>query len=141
MRHSTIEIPLYYTDKTYDTGPEYVKYYTLRFTEGSLDKFITNYDRDIFRYEGKTEQGIERFKYTEKYRMSQFVQLDEIMFIPEDHPLFNCYVITNINYVITNIKHAKLFFNIKGTLPRTYSNALLKKIRGCVLASIEEGAD
>ena len=133
-RHSAIEIPLHDANRVYTNDPEYVTNHTLWATKGSLDKFITDHNREIFSYEGKTEQGIERFKFTEEYRKSQFIVMDELMFIPEDHPLFNC-------YVITKSIHVKLFLNIVGSLPNYEYKLFQRDLRNSVLATIKQGAD
>lgn len=137
MRYSSIEIPINDLDRAYYNDYEYVRNQTLRSTGGSLDKFITthsevdnNKKERKFTYEGRTEQGIARFKFTEEFKRQQAVEMDEIMFIPESHPLFNC-------YVITNKIHVKLFLNIAGSLPNYGYKLFQRDIRGCVLASIK----
>ena len=130
MRYSAIELPLQDPDKVYPNDPEYVKDYTLLSTEGSLDKFIINHNKDLFTYEGKTEQGLERFKFTEAHKKMQVAVMDELIFIPETHPLFNCYTITKVIGV-------KLFLNITGSLPKKGYLQFQRDIRGSVLATIK----
>jgi hypothetical protein len=128
VRYSGIEIPendrafkLFFLD------PDYVKTATLLSTNGSLDRYIKEYNKRYFTYEGKTESEIERFKFTDWHKRTQFIVMDEYLFIPETHPLFNCYIVNLIG---------KLYDNV-GNIPKLSYSIFLPAVSKSVLASIK----
>lgn len=136
MRYSSIEIPSIDEVRAYFNDSEYVKDKMLRrFGSSSLAKFIAYHSEDSandkepkrYAYKGKTEQGIERFGFTEYERSMQFIKMDELLFIPESHPLFNGYIIKTIN--------KDLFLSIHGNLPRMSYREFNAAIRDSVNAS------
>ncbi len=128
MRYSGIEIPENDRSfKLYFLDPDYLKMATLFSTSGSLDRYIKEYNKQLFTYEGRTESGIERFKFTDWHKTTQFIVMDEFLFIPETHPLFNCYIVSLIG---------KLYDNV-GNVPKLSYSIFLPAISESVLASIK----
>ncbi len=128
MKYSGIEIPENDRSfKLYFLDPDYLKMATLFSTSGSLDRYIKEYNKQLFTYEGRTESGIERFKFTDWHKTTQFIVMDEFLFIPETHPLFNCYIVSLIG---------KLYDNV-GNVPKLSYSIFLPAISESVLASIK----
>ena len=88
------------------SDPEYIIKYKLYDAGGSLTQFIADHSvgnaKDkttrIYEYKGKTKQGVERFKTTTPLYRSTQTEEGELLFIPETHQLFNCYIIKKIVY-------------------------------------------
>jgi hypothetical protein len=128
VKYSGIEIPENDRSfKLYFLDPDYLKMATLFSTSGSLDRYIKEYNKQLFTYEGRTESGIERFKFTDWHKTTQFIVMDEFLFIPETHPLFNCYIVSLIG---------KLYDNV-GNVPKLSYSIFLPAISESVLASIK----
>ena len=136
MRYSAIEIPSNDATRAYFNDPELkVRLGILRQAKGSLKRFIADHSKaaeddkepKLYAYKGSTEQGVERFEFTLFAQRQQSVKMDELLFIPETHPLFNCYVIATIN--------VKLFLSIHGSLPGMSYREFQTAMRDSVNAS------
>ena len=135
MRYSSIEIPSIDEERAYFNDPEDVKNNLRRFGSSSLAQFIAYHsegnakDKEPKRYayKDRTEQGIERFGVTEYERSMQIAKIDELLFIPESHPLFNGYIIKTIN--------KELFLTLRGSLPRMSYKEFQTAVRDSVNAS------